>query len=192
MSKLTDAQLVTLSAASQRADGVVLPLPKSLKLSKLATAKLLGGLLKRGLVAEAPAKSDGQSWRKAKNGQRLTLVVTDAGPKAIGIDKRERTGGEPACAKSIRQASPAPKSAVHRPASKTEPGAARKGTKLALLAELLRRKDGATVADAVKATGWQAHSVRGAISGALKKKLGLAVSSETIEGRGRVYRIAAR
>jgi hypothetical protein len=40
------------------------------------------------------------------------------------------------------------------------------------------------------ATGWQAHSVRGAISGALKKKLGLEVTSEKIDGRGRVYRIA--
>ncbi len=39
-------------------------------------------------------------------------------------------------------------------------------------------------------TGWQAHSVRGAISGALKKKLGLSVTSETVEGRGRVYRIS--
>mgnify|MGYP001596977806 CR=1 FL=1 len=76
-----------------------------------------------------------------------------------------------------------------RPGSKA---AARKGTKLALLADLLSRKDGATIADAVKATGWQAHSVRGAISGTLKKRLGLAVASETIEGRGRVYRIAAR
>jgi Protein of unknown function (DUF3489) len=43
-----------------------------------------------------------------------------------------------------------------------------------------------------KATGWQPHSVRGAISGALKKKLGLAVASDKVEGRGRVYRIAAK
>ena len=65
----------------------------------------------------------------------------------------------------------------------------RPGTKLALLTDLLRRKGGATIADAVKATGWQAHSVRGAISGALKKKLGLTIASEAVEGRERVYRI---
>ena len=40
------------------------------------------------------------------------------------------------------------------------------------------------------ATGWQAHSVRGAISGAIKKKLGLTVSSELVEGT-RTYRVVA-
>ncbi len=43
----------------------------------------------------------------------------------------------------------------------------------------------------MEATSWQAHSIRGAISGTLKKKLGLAVTSDVVEGRGRVYRIAA-
>ena len=40
------------------------------------------------------------------------------------------------------------------------------------------------------ATGWQPHTVRGAMAGALKKKRGLTVTSEKIGGRGRVYRIA--
>jgi hypothetical protein len=70
--------------------------------------------------------------------------------------------------------------------------ALRAGTKLALLLELLQRKGGATIAEVTKATGWQAHSVRGAISGALKKKLGLAVASDKTEGRGRVYRITPK
>ncbi len=51
---------------------------------------------------------------------------------------------------------------------------------------------GATIEEIVEATGWQAHSVRGAISGALKKKLGLAVTSEKVQARGRVYRIVER
>ena len=54
---------------------------------------------------------------------------------------------------------------------------------------MLKRSKGATIADMAAKTGWQTHSVRGAISGALKKKLGLSVTSETVEGRGRVYRI---
>ncbi len=68
--------------------------------------------------------------------------------------------------------------------------AVRPGTKQALLIDLLTRKKGATIEEIVEATGWQPHSVRGAISGALKKKLGLAVTSEKVGGRGRVYRIA--
>lgn len=54
---------------------------------------------------------------------------------------------------------------------------------------MLRASDGATIDEIVTATGWQAHSVRGAISGTLKKRLGLTVASEKQGGRGRVYRI---
>jgi hypothetical protein len=67
----------------------------------------------------------------------------------------------------------------------------REGTKEALLIALLRRPEGATVAQVIEATGWQPHTVRGAISGALKKKRGLEVTSEKGEGGERVYRIAA-
>ncbi len=71
-------------------------------------------------------------------------------------------------------------------------GGPRADTKQATLIDLLKRKTGATIDDLVKATGWQPHSVRGAISGTLKKKLGLTVTSEQIEKRGRVYRIVER
>jgi hypothetical protein len=61
--------------------------------------------------------------------------------------------------------------------------------KIATITALLRRPKGASIEDLVKATGWQAHSVRGAISGAIKKKLGLNVTSEKT-GTVRLYRIA--
>ena len=57
---------------------------------------------------------------------------------------------------------------------------------------MLRRKEGATIAQIVAATGWQPHTVRGAFAGALKKKLGLTVTSEKVEGGERVYRIATQ
>ncbi len=85
-----------------------------------------------------------------------------------------------------------PKPSGSKPRGKTSPPAVRQGTKQALLIDLLKRKKGATIDELVEATGWQAHSVRGAISGALKKKLGLTVTSEPIEKRGRVYRIVGR
>jgi hypothetical protein len=66
----------------------------------------------------------------------------------------------------------------------------RANSKQAQLIEMLQRPDGATIDEIVKKFDWQAHTVRGAIAGALKKKLGLNVQSEKVEGRGRVYRIA--
>jgi len=66
---------------------------------------------------------------------------------------------------------------------------ARQGTKQAVLIDMLRREEGATIGQVVEATGWQKHTVRGAISGALKKKLGLTVTSEKVDGGERVYRI---
>ncbi len=65
----------------------------------------------------------------------------------------------------------------------------RDGTKQAMIIELLKRPGGATLAEIVEATGWQAHTVRGAMAGALKKKLGLTVTSEKDAVRGRVYRV---
>ena len=67
--------------------------------------------------------------------------------------------------------------------------APRPDTKLARLIALLERKRGATIGDLMEATGWQAHSVRGALSGSLRKKFGHTISSEKVNGRGRVYRI---
>lgn len=64
----------------------------------------------------------------------------------------------------------------------------RSGTKQALVIELLSRNEGATIADLVAATSWRPHTIRGAMAGALKKKLGLTITSEKVEGRGRVYR----
>jgi hypothetical protein len=64
-------------------------------------------------------------------------------------------------------------------------------TKLAQLEAMLRRPDGATVEQISKSLDWQRHSVRGAMSGALKKKQGLAITSEKTDDGRRVYRIAA-
>jgi hypothetical protein len=54
---------------------------------------------------------------------------------------------------------------------------------------MLRRPEGANIAEIVEATGWRPHTVRGAFAGALKKRLGLNITSEKVEGRGRVYAI---
>jgi hypothetical protein len=64
-------------------------------------------------------------------------------------------------------------------------------TKTEKMIRLMRRNNGATLADLIDVTQWQSHSVRGAISGTLKKKMGLPIVAQNVEGRGRVYRIEA-
>ena len=63
-------------------------------------------------------------------------------------------------------------------------------TKLGRLEGMLRRPEGATISQIAKALDWQLHSVRGAISGSLKKKQGLTVEAEKVADGARVYRIA--
>ena len=194
MPKLTDTQLVILSVAAGRDDRAVLPPPASLKIRGGAVTSSLKSLLRKGLVAERPAVRDAPAWRDAEDGRRMMLVISDAGLQAIGIEaadgpetrgdiskkspKRRRRG-------TLRRSSGAPL----RAKAKTTSTDARPGTKQSLVINLLNRKGGATIGEIGKATGWQPHSVRGVISGTLKKKLGLGVSSEKVEGRGRVYRI---
>ncbi|MBS1877850.1 MAG: DUF3489 domain-containing protein [Acidobacteria bacterium] len=67
---------------------------------------------------------------------------------------------------------------------------AREGSKKAIVLEMLRRPEGATLAEIMSATGWMAHSVRGFISGSLTKKMGLTVESRKREDGARVYRTA--
>jgi len=69
---------------------------------------------------------------------------------------------------------------------------ARDGSKKAQVLELLRRPDGATLQAIMKATGWQAHSVRGFISGSLGKKMGLKVESFKHPDGERAYRLPAK
>ncbi|MBW6494039.1 MAG: DUF3489 domain-containing protein, partial [Burkholderiaceae bacterium] len=72
-----------------------------------------------------------------------------------------------------------------------KPVAIRMGTKQAQIIALLQRPEGASIAEITEATDWLAHSVRGLISGGLKKKLGLPVTSDKVEGRGTIYKLPA-
>ncbi len=74
--------------------------------------------------------------------------------------------------------------------SEAEPNPAPRRTKQQVLVGLLSRPEGATLAELATATDWQTHTVHGAMSGALKKRLGLEISSEKDKARGRVYRTA--
>jgi hypothetical protein len=135
--------------------------------------------------------------------------VTDAPQGAPDAQKAGTAGQEPQAPAEPAQAATAPAAAKAR-AKAAKPGKAapadkptpRAGTKQAKMIELLMRPEGATVAQIAKATGWQHHTIRGAISGALKKKLGLNVEATRTrevgpnksgaKGSSTVYRIVGR
>ena len=71
-------------------------------------------------------------------------------------------------------------------AAKKESGP-RKGSKTEKVLELLKRPNGVTLAELMKATSWQAHSVRGFLSGTVGKKMGLSLTSTKGEGEERTY-----
>jgi hypothetical protein len=201
MPKLNDTQLVILANAAKRADGAILPISKSLKLDQEATSRLLNGLLKKKFVAEAPAEQGATAWRQGKDDRPMFLSITKVGLQAIGVetnDDAERAAEDGAKAKAGRTKQQKEKKPTKkRDAGKKKPGSTespgpRANTKQATLIEMLRRNMGATIDELMEATGWQPHSVRGVMSGTLKKKLKLRIANEKVEGRGRVYRIAER
>lgn len=176
MPKLTDTQTIILSAAAQRPDNIALPLPKGLH--GAAAKKVVDILIALGWLQEVDAnvRRGEPLWRETGDGHGTTLVVTDAGLLAIGI--------EPVVVKTVV--------AIREHAAKTpaaKPPTQRAGTKQAQIIALLQRPEGATIAEIVAATGWLAHSARGLISGVLRKKLGLVVGLTKEDGKGAVYRI---
>lgn len=176
MTKLTDTQAVILSAASQRTDRFALPLPKSLKGG--AAHKVVNALIDKGLLKEVKAnlKLGDPVWRETEEGRAVTLVITDAGFTAVGIEPDDTK-------------KPAPKTAAAEEPAASKERKPREGTKQALVIEMLRRPGGATLAEIVEATHWASHTCRGFLAGAVKKKLGLAIASCKDQSRGRVYKI---
>ena len=116
---------------------------------------------------KAPTKAKG-----AKQARR----VAPAKPKS------NKKGKAP---KAAKQAAKAPKKAT-----KPKAEGVREGSKTATVLALIQRAKGATLAEIMDATSWQAHSVRGFVSGTLGKKMGLTVNSEKREDGTRVYSIA--
>ena len=176
MTKLTETQTIILSAGAQRPENIALPLPKGLAgaAAKMAVSKMI----EHGWLQEVDAnlRRNEPLWRETGDGHGTTLVVTEAGLLTIGI--------EPVVVKTVV--------AIREHAAKTpaaKPPTRRAGTKQAQIIALLERPEGATIAEIVAATGWQAHSARGVISGALKKKLSLPITVQKVEFRGTVYRI---
>ncbi len=184
--KLTDTQSIILSAAANRPENIALPLPNGLvgAAAKMAVAKMI----EHGWLQEVDAnlRRNEHLWRETGDGHGTTLVATEAGLLAIGI--------ESVVAKTVagmrgQGARGAPSDTSSETSRGLERPAQRAGTKQSKLIELLMRPSGASIADIAELTNWQAHSIRGAISGGLSRKLGLTIVSEKSETGARIYKI---
>ena len=181
----SDTQSLILSRAATRPGTLALPLPEGLV--GAAAKVVVGKMIARGWLEEVEAniRRGEPLWRETGDGHGTTLIATEAGLEAIGI--------EPVVASAVASARKAKPEREAEPTNEdtgtVKRASVRAGIKQALIIMMLQRPEGATVAEMVETTGWLAHTVRGSISGALKKKLGLEITSENDASRGRIYRI---
>jgi hypothetical protein len=154
--KLTKLQLATLSAAYQHDDRLVaLGEDGGVSATNAVTA-----LLRRGLLAEVPAREGQPFWRRDDENRLIGAVITQAGLAALRIAGVVTTAQELERVEEITSAAPEKQSS-----DQPSPSVCRPGTKRALIIELLRRSDGASLDELVAATGWLPHTSRAALTG---------------------------
>jgi hypothetical protein len=166
--QLSEAQSAILSTACAREDGAIFPVTAGLKGG--AVGNVCKSLLKHGLIEEISATDLNTVWRHDEERGPITLRATRLAYNTLGIiDVQDET---PTAEK--------PADPISRPRS----------TKQARMIEMLKAEGGATIDEMAEALEWAPHTCRGALSGALKKRLGLNVTSEKVPDRGRVYKIS--
>ncbi len=165
MIDLTDNQRAIITEASQTKYSDIRELKALAKFAPPVRENIVKGMLKRELLITG---KDGNTF------------VSDKGYAALG---------NPAAEEHPAQAKAKKKPAVKKPATLVNAGDGKK-SKQQILIDLLKGENGATLQQMVSATGWQKHSVHGAMAGILKTKLKLNITSSKEEGKERVYKIA--
>jgi len=166
--KLSDLHYVLLAIAAKRANGSILPPSTSISVTRADLTRAINTLIKRGLAQEADAGDESSIWR-TDGKRKIAAVITDAGRAAVA----EADGKKP------EEAPPA--APQENPAEESKPQ-----TKQALLLAMLKRQEGATLAQLVEATSWLPHTTRAALTGLRKK--GHVVTASKVDGAS-LYRI---
>jgi hypothetical protein len=181
MKKLTKHQRLVLAAAAARDQLRIDPLPDEVGAdgTKIVDALLKAGLVIAGKTGLMLSMTGFDALRIEPNAHQLAILdeTRAEGDEGGGEPKKRET-------KRVRRS--------RRPASRKRglyPPIGRLRTKQAKLVAMLRRPAGATIEQIARALDWQPHTVRGVITGAVKQKLGLTVTSEKSAAGARVYRI---
>ena len=193
--QLTATQHAVLTHAIHNTYGKIEWFPENIKGG--ARKKVLDSLSNRALIAQ-----QGTDWFVAAEGfdalglphrAPITLAALDtvvANAESAQTGAGDPTDAEIDASNDIDPAIEAAVTAIEATArAEAKKPRTRDNSKQASVIAMLKRPEGATIAQIVDATGWQAHTVRGTFAGAFKKKLGLAITSSKDEGAERVYRI---
>ena len=193
--KLSDTQLVILSAAAQRDDYSLLPFHESLDVKGAALDKVIETLRKCKLAEERRIVDGAPEWRRDADNRAYGLFLTTAGLLALGVEETGQDQPAVAAAAMPRKR----KTATARPSRKAKKASRATSkrrsqpaqSKQDLVIQMLRRQSGVTIDDIVVRTGWQPHSVRGFFSGLVRKKLNLPLVSDVGKDGLRRYHIAS-
>jgi hypothetical protein len=180
MTKLTDSQLVVLSSAAARDDGIAV-IPN--KMNKAAASKVAASLVARKLMREVRSKPDIPIWGKDEADRLISLKITRAGRDAIGVEGRIAENSPPA-SKVDSGSNP---SAARGPSGVATAVAPRAGAKQAQVIQMLSAKTGASLESLVEATGWVPHTTGAALIGL--RKSGYSVERIREESKSSLYRI---
>ena len=166
--------------------------------SQKELAELVAGWPAERLVAiwnSLPGVAPEKTFKSAKTAaSRIWERIEGLGEAAKPKEERKAKGGAPAAkgapakAKATKKATPAKKEPKGKKAKAQESAGPREGSKTAQVVAMLQRKNGATLSEIMDKMGWQKHTVRGFMAGAMKKA-GYNVESFKPEGGERTYRI---
>jgi hypothetical protein len=124
-------------------------------------------------------------------GDHMSTAIEETATEKPKATKKARVGAQGAHVASKKEKAAKKASCAKKAPKAAKEKGTRDGSKAAAILELLKRPDGTTLAELMKATAWQAHSVRGFLSGTVNKKLGLTITSTKTEEGGRSYSVKA-